>query len=547
MMMRTFLKRQTSMTKAFQKLGVLIVIASALTTATSAIAGDGTIGGMSNTPFAGIFSLPAFNWKAPTLDSWWSGNGATANWFGLGKPFNDYGLSITGQAKEVFLGQVTPAAQPANARGSISGVPVDNWSTEVKMGFNYDFGKVLGLTGLCLQSDWRYRNVDGNPNCGYTGNADGTVGGSSMFNPNKDTSGMGVRVMSQYFLYKTDKTLSPQFLLKFGWINPYEDFLTQPESKNFENNAIASAKGIGGAVGKYCESGKAYAVSSVPWSSSYDSWGGMLRAKPSPSTYVQTYFGLAIAGIGGIQSTPASTYSYNNHGFNFQGTAQFNPQTSAYGQNGVYNVNEIGLMPKLGSDKLEGRYAIGSYIWGQNNNNFGSISGNGTVWGMYLQADQRLTAVHNQVSARPSSDKNPVDGKNPTATTTVADKTRGLYTFNEFTFTPASNCQLPYYYQTGLVYKGLFDVRPNDKTGFAVGEGFYSSNYNSTLPKNQSGADGNYASQFFSTTVVFEWFYTFAINKWLDFVPDAQYVVNPSGNGSTGNAAILGFTIAAKF
>jgi carbohydrate-selective porin OprB len=478
------------------------------------------------------------------LQNYWSGNGATANWLGLGKTFKDYGLTITGQAKEVFLGQVTPAAQPANARGRISGVPVDNWSTEVKMGFNYDFGKVFGFTGLSVQSDWRYRNVDGNPNCPYTAQAAGTSG---VFNPNKDTSGMGVRIMSQYFLYKTDKTSDPQFLLKLGWINPYEDFLTQPESKNFENNAIASAKGIGGAVGGYSQGGKTYSVTSVPWSSSYDSWGGMLRAKPSASTYVQTYLGLAIAGYSGIQASSTKAANYNNHGFNFQGTAAFDPNSTAYGQNGVYNVNEAGWTPKVGADKLEGRYAIGSYIWGQNNNNFGSRSGNGTIWGLYIQGDQRLTAVHNQVSSAPSLDKNPVGGKNPSASTTVADKTRGLYSFTEFTFTPASTCTLPYYYQTGLVYKGLFEARKNDKMGVAVGEGFYSSNFNSTLPKNQGGAANSYATQFFSTTAVFEWFYTVSINKWLDFVPDAQYIVNPSGNGSTGNAAILGFTIAAKF
>ena len=525
-----------------------LLLAAAIPTVASALAGDGTIGSMTNAPSSKGFSLPELSWTAPTLDSWWNGKSGTANWFGLGKTMGDYGLTISGVAKETFLGQVTPAAQPANAKGRIYGIPVDNWSTEVKTGFNYDFGTLFGLNGLTVESDWRYRNVDGNPNCAYTSTAAGTVGASSLFNPNKDTSGMGVRIMSQYFLYKTDKSSDPQFLLKLGWINPYEDFLTQPESKNFENNAISSAKGIGGPVGKYYQGGKTYSVTSVPWSSSYDSWGGMLRGKPSSSTYVQTYLGLAIGGYGGIQSTPTSSYSYNNHGFNFQGTAQFNPESSAYGQNGVYNVNEAGWTPKLGADKLEGRYAIGSYIWGQNNNNFGSLSGNGTVWGLYFQADQRLTAVHSQSAAAPSLDKNPVDGKNPKATSSsVADKIRGLYSFNEFTFTPASNCQLPYYYQTGLVYKGLFDFRPSDKTGFVVGEGFYSSNFNSTLPKNQGGAAHGYASQFYSTTVVFEYFYNVAINKWLDFVPDAQYIVNPSGNGSTGNAAILGFTIAAKF
>jgi carbohydrate-selective porin OprB len=46
---------------------------------------------------------------------------------------------------------------------------------------------------------------------------------------------------------------------------------------------------------------------------------------------------------------------------------------------------------------------------------------------------------------------------------------------------------------------------------------------------------------------VIEAFYNVQINKWLTFRPDAQYIINPSGNGSTVNALVLGATVSAKF
>jgi porin len=506
------------------------------------------------------------------LIKWWKGDSGTANWFGLGYPLKDYGLTISGSAKETYLGQATPAAYAQSWGGKRNyAIPTSTWGNEIKLGFNYDFGKVLGLTGFTVQSDWRYRELNGSQNCNYPGYAAGTTGNSSMFNPDKDTSGMGVRIMSQYFQYSTDtKSKDPRFLLKLGWINPYEDFLTQPESKNFENNAIASAKGIGGACYGYQQvyNGKStkFSVTGVPWSSSYDTWGGMVRLKPSAFTYFQTFFGAAIAGESGSQTSPAkSSGAYNNHGFCFQGTASFQPKSGAYGQTGVYNVNEFGWMPKFGDAKLEGRYAIGNYIWGQNNNDYGSHSGNCTISGLYIQADQRLTAVKTGDAAVAPQGKNPVDTKNPVPATPASyDKTRGLYSFTMATFTPADACSLPFYFQTGLVYKGLFEARKNDKTGIVWGEGFYSQNLNSQISSTSGGSgttsgsaaykvgQGNglkygYASQNYSTTGVFEYFYDIAINKWLNFVPDAQYIINPGGNGYCGNAFILGATIQAKF
>jgi carbohydrate-selective porin OprB len=555
---------------------------------TALIAGSSAFAGSEVSTNAPAESPLALN--LPTVSQWWNGNSGTANWLGLGYLTQDYGLTISGSAKETFLGDATPTARPQNAyaravKAGVNGSPADIWGNEEKLNFTLDLGKKFGLEGVSLESDWRYREVNGSPNDAYAPNAAGTVGNSSIFNPDKDTSGMGTRIMQQFVKWQSDASNDPQYLVKLGWVNPYEDFLQQPDSKGFENNAIASAKGIGSAAYGYFQPGKtpvntsggtsssasAYKVTAVPWSSSYASWGGMLRAKPSANTYVQSYLGLAIGGYSGVQSTPQNSASYNNGGFNFQGTAPFNPTQPAvpggvpskgytnaptyyYGQNGVYNVSEVGWTPKFGDAKLEGHYAAGYYIWGQNNNDFGSHSGNATISGLYLQADQRLTAVQSSAPAAPSLSKNPVDSKNPVAAAPAAyDKTRGLYSFSEFTLAPASEVSIPLYFQTGLVYKGLFDARPTDKTGIVWGEGFYSHNLNSAINASYvgtSGANGavnSYKSQDYSTTGVFEYYYDVAINKWLDFVPDAQYIINPAGNGSCVNAFVLGATISAKF
>ena len=258
---------------------------------------------------------------------------------------------------------------------------------------------------------------------------------------------------------------------------------------------------------------------------------------------------------------------YNNHGFNFQGTAPFNRNNPAanYGQNGLYNVNEIGWTPKLGADKLEGKYAVGGYIWGQNNTDFvpatqGSAaantstsarkaygtSQNSTIMGMYFQADQRLYAVKEVAPAAPSMSKNPVDSKNPAPAAALAvSKTRGLYSFNMFTFSDPQNVALPFYFQSGLVYKGLLDARPLDQMGACFGAGFYSNYYNEYLDK--TAVTGRPNVPHYSSTGVLEAFYCIQVNKWATLQPFAEWIVNPAGNGTVDNDLILGASVKCLF
>jgi len=634
-------------------------------------------------------------------------NGATAGWFGLAQPLKSYGLTVTGEAKELFLGQVS---------GGLPNQPKGNWLNEEKLKFVYDFEPLFGIKGFTIESSWRYR-AGGTPQY-----AAGTM---SIFNPTAITSGPGLRVLTQQIEYSTR---NKAFTINAGWENPYEQFLQQPLSKFFDNNALSTTKGIGGNPGPgipvvnsasgYSASGVPtkgsvafYKTSPVPWGSTYEAWGATLKVRPIKSVYIQSGLYAAISGTGGIsptQYTPTSVYPYtsvpqsylgqikqsgqivpvvggngqiipgasqnvgwvagsqNNHGFTFQGSPSFNPNTSQvgkkpsspenskfvnaqgqtvsapayyaaspynpgnggnYSQNGLYNVNEIGWEPKFGKQKLEGHYAIGSYIWGQENTSYtptqftvstfpasysvktGGTSKNPTyttypgnytsptytsyaatkpaafaenqvVWGLYLQADQQLTREPSDDPAKLSN--------------------QGLYAFNEFTFTPPQNNQLPFYFQSGLVYKGLIPYRNEDSIGVALGAGFYSSYYNKWLqaqneqlqnaygsaynatvpngptvqqpvnpgtgtssslpaakysskpPYKTSGTvttQANYQSYYayapnFSSTEVIEAFYNIQLNKWACLKPSVQYIINPAGNGTVGNDTILG--ISAK-
>jgi hypothetical protein len=186
-------------------------------------------------------------------------NGGTAGWFGLAQPLKTYGLSVTGETKELYSGQIS---------GGLPNQPQSNWDGEVKLKFQYDFEPLFGIKGLTAESNWRDR---------YGGQPQATAGTYNLFNPTVLSGNQGVRIMTQQLEYTTpNKALT----INLGWENPYEQFLQQPLSKMFENNNITQAKGIGGLAGAGIpvyskQTGKyvSYTTSPVPWNSAYAAWG----------------------------------------------------------------------------------------------------------------------------------------------------------------------------------------------------------------------------------------------------------------------------------
>jgi len=76
-------------------------------------------------------------------------------------------------------------------------------------------------------------------------NVNNFVGASTTFNPSTYQSGKQWRLMPFYLIFTTPELFGVKQLLTLsgGWVNPYDIFAQQAESKLFRNNAIISSKG----------------------------------------------------------------------------------------------------------------------------------------------------------------------------------------------------------------------------------------------------------------------------------------------------------------
>ena len=558
---------------------------------------------------------------------WWNGNSASGNWLGLGFRLKDHGITVSGEFKQIYFGFVS---------GGLPNQPSSFWHNEVKMRAIFDFGKMFGADGWSFVSNWRYRNRGDNPQF--------KMGIPVSQLAESTTSGLGVRIQQQFIQWQSGEA-DPTWVINGGWVNPYEFFFQQPLSKPFELNGVNTAKGIGATLGNGIpvknSTGTAYnyfRTSGVPWTSSYATWGGTLRVKPTLTTYIQCGLYLAISGGSGVNQSiygPTDVYPYtsiapkylgayrstgqvltrvnqngvpngtrtqgfvpvgtNTKGLTFGGSPTFKPNTQnigvpgadvgmggLYESNGIYTVNEVGWVPKFGKDKLDGKYVMGGYIWGQPNTSYlptqfnsydRTVNGasrtapmstviNQLTWGLYWQADQRLYAVKEE--SRES------DG---TVVTKVTKK--GLYTFNAAAATTPQNCIMPYYFHTGLVYRGLIPRRSEDMMGVVASYGFYSQDFNKFIKSQNEALVNDYTSRVNATvpngptnvnpitgrtvnsqrqpnfygeyrpsltyTGQYEAFYSVQVNKWAIIKPYVQFIENPAGNGLVGNEWIMGF------
>ncbi|MFZ4780411.1 MAG: carbohydrate porin, partial [Terrimicrobiaceae bacterium] len=360
-------------------------------------------------------------------------------------------------------------------------------------------------------AQFRYRDsqADANPNR--------FVEASSLFSPTNWYSGTQFRVM-QFGLEIGSADLLPvkdMIVLRGGWLQPQKEFIDQPLSKLFLNNAVNSAKGVGG---------------NIPFSSSFSTWGGTLRIKPVEWYYLK----------GGLfMSYPQATAS-GNHGLAYQG---YGPDSS---QNGLMAMVETGVTPKIGPSELPGKFAIGGYYYGGTKKSFPGTSGYGQ-YGMYFQADQMLwrepSPEPGPLAKGPSDGKYTVSGKDfkaPVAAEKPALSSQGLSVFNLVTLAPKYNNLYPFYFQSGLVYTGLIPHRDEDLTMFSIAYGSYSYYNIENLQNSGVVNQPNY-------TIFLEGGYRIQINHWAFLQPFVQYEIRPAGNGLVQNATILGFSTGLTF
>jgi len=420
-------------------------------------------------------------------EKWWNGKGLLQGSgnpvFDARKALDDEGFKLNGKYGGAFYGVID---SQNGSRGF--------WDQEIYFGAELNFGKILNNESLEGFKGWaNFRWRDPSP----LSNPNEYVEAQSMFNPSHWQSGTQFRVMNFGFDYSTKDLLPVKDMLvvKGGWIQPQREFIQQPLSKLFMNNAIESAKGVGG---------------NIPFSSSFSTWGGTLEVKPHESVYLKN---------GLFMSYPDATSSFN-HGLAYQG---YGLNTDL---NGLFYMGELGYTPKIGESQLDGKYAFGGYYYGTPENQTRTWSNNYVDgrYGFYFQADQMLYREESVLSST---------SKKLAMRSRELNK-QGLSTFNLITMAPgyARSNNFPFYFQSGLVYTGLIPQRDKDISMIALGYGAYQGNVN-TPPK--------------TFTSVLEAGYRYQLNGWSFVQPFFQYIMNPAGNGQVTNAAVLGFSTGITF
>ena len=439
-----------------------------------------------------LLALPASGALAQSTgeshtEKWWNGKGLLQGSgnpvFDARKALEDEGFKLSGKYGGAFYGVLD---SQNGSRGF--------WDQEIAFGSELDFGKIFNnesLDGLKGWANFRWRDPSplSDPN--------EYVEAQSMFNPSHWQSGTQFRVMNFGFDYSTKNLLPVKDMLvvKGGWIQPQREFIQQPLSKLFMNNAIESAKGVGG---------------NIPFSSSFSTWGGTLEIKPHESVYLKN---------GLFMSYPGATSSFN-HGLAYQG---YGLNTDL---NGLFYMGELGYTPKIGESKLEGKYAFGGYYYGTPENQTRTWNNNYVDgrYGFYFQADQMLYREESVLSST---------SKKLAMRSRELNK-QGLSTFNLITMAPgyARSNNFPFYFQSGLVYTGLIPQRDKDISMIALGYGAY---------------QGNVTTPSKTFTSVLEAGYRYQLNGWSFVQPFFQYLMNPAGNGQVLNAAVLGFSTGITF
>jgi len=423
------------------------------------------------------------------VESWWTGSGATGDWFGARDTLEDHGLTLGGK----WLGTVY----------GVVGGGLEHRATfdeELKFEGRLDFEKLTGselLKGLSAVGGVRLR--DGT-------NVNNYVGASPAFNPSSYQGGMEWRLLPFYLTYTTPELFGIRNLLTVsgGWQNPYEFFARQEDAKLFRNNVIVSGKGI--------------SSNGVGWSSSYGAWGGTLKVVPCDWSYAQ----------GGVYMAIPGDTTTSNHGLELAGAQPWD-------SNGWYVLGETGVTPKISG--LPGKFAVGGYYWGIENTAFCGTESDGK-YGFYAMAEQ--TFYREPVPAAAVSGGK-TDGKSHVVSSPAPkDSKQGLRWLGFVNFAPKANNAMPFFFYTGLVYEGLIPTRDRDQAGIAFAFGDYS--------PDQIDAAHEAGNQIVDTYEgVLEFEYRVQVNKWAFVQPFAQYVIRPGGDGQVANATVLGVHFGVTF
>jgi porin len=219
-----------------------------------------------------------------------------------------------------------------------------------------------------------------------------------------------------------------------------------------------------------------------------------------------TWGGRAIARPTGRLSLSAGAY-YSDNTLN-QTTAN-GTEFGISGSAGYFVIGEAAysLNAEKGDTGLPGRYRVGGYY---DSNQYAWIGNPGRQQtgnhGFYLLGEQMVYRA---------------DGPG---------STRGLSLLGSLIYAPQGRInKLPWFWSAGASYRGLVPGRDRDTAAFALSYGGFSRD----VPGH-------------TYELVLEWTYAIAVGRGLIVQPDLQYVINPGGRASVGNALVVGAQLAVE-
>jgi porin len=238
-------------------------------------------------------------------------------------------------------------------------------------------------------------------------------------------------------------------------------------------------------------------------------WAARVRYRLNPALYVQ---------VGAFNVNPSNLDNDNGLKLHTHGTT------------GTFAPVELVWSPTL--NQLPGEYRIGYYhstaqatdVYKDAFGQAAATSGNAyrsdaTRHGQWFVAKQQLTSVGGDIS-------------------------RGLTLSASATFQDRNSTAIDSYQKLSLVYKGLFDARPTDTLGAGIARVHASSVFLRNA-RALNAAGGDLPEQ--QSEYVAELNYGIQAMRWLNIMPNLQYVKNPDGVRQVKNALVLGLQVQSQF
>jgi porin len=280
--------------------------------------------------------------------------------------------------------------------------------------------------------------------------------------------------------------------IEFGRTDVGDSFDVSSFYCDFQSNALC---------GNPPDMGKIVSTSFYPISV----WGGRLLITPTPNVYFK---------VGAYQATNNQNPDAH-HGFYF-GTA---------GSSGYMLPIELGYKFKTPGAIANNRYDIGALIdrthydaaFYSPNTQFGRAA-------IYAQAQQMVYQ-------------------------TAPNSPRGVYLFGEAMVGTAGGKQVSNLQaEAGMIWEGPLASRPNDNIGLAVSGLHYNNRYLNSLYQTRLAEGG--VDRPDHNLIMTEIHYAIQVNKWLNVMPNFQYVINPDGQGfstyathNLPNSAVFGIQL----